>query len=338
MTDTEGLTAKQPSRFTLRILDDAPPLVRARLAGIGQMITTRAVVPLTGQLTDDYGVAAGWLTWQTGGTASDDATPAEPRTGTAALTPTNGWGHKEIEIAHRLDTAPLGLLVDSYLALQVHGLDNDDVTGPKANASAAISLRVVTDETLREELIRREQDQRQTFEQVIGQQRQLLVDTRRLLAEPDGAMLREFAKQQRLLGKRCETIAGQFAQILAEIENNKLEEVSSTARQRIAGGIVEPLGRLTDQAIPGAARQLEQAATATTPRESLATAAAEQQEILNVMQTILQNIARWESFQQAVNLIRNIQSAQKSLRVQTDKELERRIRGLIEPTPVPPQP
>lgn len=338
LTDTEGLAAKQLTRFTLRILDDARPLVRARLAGIGQMITTRAVVPLTGQLTDDYAVAAGWLTWQTGGTAQDDATPAEPRTGTAALTPTNGWGRKEIEFAHRLDTAPIGLLVDSYLALQVHAQDNDAVTGPKTNASAAISLRVVTDETLREELIRREQEQRQAFEQTIGQQRQLLVDTRRLLAEPDAVLLREIEKQQRLLGKRCENIAGQFAQILAEIENNKLEEGSSSARPRIAGGIVEPLGRLTDQAIPGAARQLERATTATTPREALATAAAEQQEILNAMQTILQNMARWESFQQVVNLIRNIQSAQKSLRDQTGKELERRIRGLIEPTPVPPKP
>jgi hypothetical protein len=302
------------------------------------MITTRAVVPLTGQLTDDYAVAAGWLTWQTGGTAKDDATPAEPRTGTAALTSTNGWGRKEIEFAHRLDTAPIGLVVDSYLALQVHALDNDAVTGPKTNASAAISLRVVTDETLREDLIRREQEQRQTFEQIIGQQRQLLVDTRRLLAEPDGALLRETEKQQRLLAKRCESIAGQFAQILAEIENNKLEEGSAAARARIQGGIVEPLGRLTDQAIPSAARHLEQATTATTPRDTLATTAAEQQEILNAMQVILQNMARWESFQQAVNLIRDIQSAQKSLQDQTGKELERRIRGLLEPTPTPPKP
>jgi len=338
LTDTEGLAAKQLTRFTLRVLDDARPLVRARLAGIGQMITTRAVVPLTGQLTDDYAVAAGWLTWQTGGTAKDDATPAEPRTGTAALTPTNGWGHREIEVAHRLDTAPIRLLVDSYLALQVHAQDNDSVTGPKTNASAAITLRVVTDETLREELIRREQEQRQTFEQIIGQQRQLLVDTRRLLAEPDAMLLRETEKQQRLLGKRCENIASQFAQVLAEIENNKLEEGSAAARSRIQGGIVDPLGRLTGQAIPAAARQLERATTATTPREALAPAAADQQEILAAMQTILQNMARWESFQQIVNLIRDIHSTQKSLQDQTGKELERKIRGLLEPTPTPPKP
>jgi hypothetical protein len=55
--DTDNLRNKQSIRFELNIQKDQPPIVTARLDGIGNAITPNAVLPTVGEITDDNGIA-----------------------------------------------------------------------------------------------------------------------------------------------------------------------------------------------------------------------------------------------------------------------------------------
>ena len=57
LEDTDLLRNRQPIRFDFTILKDRPPTVTARLDGIGSAITPNAVLPVLGELADDYGLA-----------------------------------------------------------------------------------------------------------------------------------------------------------------------------------------------------------------------------------------------------------------------------------------
>ncbi len=56
LEDTDGIANRMPVRLDLEIVNDQPPTVGARLDGIGAAITPIAVLPVQGEVTDDYGL------------------------------------------------------------------------------------------------------------------------------------------------------------------------------------------------------------------------------------------------------------------------------------------
>ncbi len=54
--DGDGLRNRHPIRLDFAVLKDNPPVVTARLVGIGSAVTPAAVLPIEGELTDDYGI------------------------------------------------------------------------------------------------------------------------------------------------------------------------------------------------------------------------------------------------------------------------------------------
>ncbi|MDR2704154.1 MAG: hypothetical protein LBC02_00090, partial [Planctomycetaceae bacterium] len=58
LEDTDFLKNRQPIRLRFGIIKDQPPSVTARLDGIGTAITPNAVLPASGEITDDNGLAA----------------------------------------------------------------------------------------------------------------------------------------------------------------------------------------------------------------------------------------------------------------------------------------
>ncbi len=62
LLDEHGLTSDQIPRYVLPISEDTVPEVEAKLVGIGTAVTPNAVLPLTGKVTDDHGLARTWST------------------------------------------------------------------------------------------------------------------------------------------------------------------------------------------------------------------------------------------------------------------------------------
>ena len=65
-TDIDGVSGRQPYRISLSVVPDELPQISVRLAGIGTAITPDAVIPLEGKVSDDYGLARIWYSYQVG--------------------------------------------------------------------------------------------------------------------------------------------------------------------------------------------------------------------------------------------------------------------------------
>ncbi|HUT37218.1 MAG TPA: hypothetical protein VNE39_27300 [Planctomycetota bacterium] len=351
LTDTDGYASRQPARFSLKVVPDQKPVVRARLEGIGDMVTPRAVVPVHARMSDDYAVVSAELVCVLSAEAGKE--PVERRTPFGDRK--EGYGQRQLAAAHRLDVSPLALSPGTHMALHVEARDNDAVSGPKVGLSGTFSLRVVTEDELRSELLRREQEQRLEFERILSDQQKLLENSRALeatlkrdptLAARDRALLASSEKLQRLVGGRALAIAAQFTQILAEVENNRLEADPQIARDRLHGRIIEPLELLARRGVLQAADLLDVArkalptadgsplpATGAPKTESLAAladAVAEQDQLAKSMREILRHMVKWEGYQEAVNLLREVLKAQRNLNEETIREYQRRIQKIFE--------
>lgn len=340
LTDTTGLASRTPARFSLRVMPDRTPTVRARLDGIGDLIVPRAVLPIRATLRDDYAVRKAELVCTT-------AVEKDGGTETVRLPfggPEQTWDRKEIEVAHRQDCRPLDLPVGSRLTLRIEATDNDAVTGPKVGASRGFTLKVVSEDDLRADLLRREQEQRLECERLLRDQRTLAENARalravldasdRALEEEDERLLATTEKRQRLVAGRCTAIADAFAQILAEVENNRLEADPQVARDRLGHKIIEPLRRLARRDVPEAADLLDRAKRAgpDAPARTagLDEAVAAQGRIVADLRDVLQNMVKWEGYQEAVSLLREVLRAQKNVSQETIEEQERRIRSIFD--------
>ncbi|MFO8012870.1 MAG: hypothetical protein R6X20_06135 [Phycisphaerae bacterium] len=340
LTDATGLASRRPARFSLRVMPDRAPTVRARLDGIGDLIVPRAVLPVRATLRDDYAVRKAELVCTTAvENGGEPETVRFPFGG-----PDQPYGGKRIEVAHRQECEPLGVPVGSRLTLRVDATDNDTVAGPKVGASRGFTLKVVSEDDLRADLLRREQEQRLEFERLLRDQRTLsenaralravLDDADRPFAEDDARLLATTEKRQRLVAGRCTAIADPFAQILAEVENNRLEADERVARDRLAGKIIAPLRRLARRDVLQAADLLDRAkrtdADAPGRKAHLDEAVAAQQAVLATMRKVLQNMVKWEGYQEAVSLLREVLRAQKNVSQETTEAQERRIRSIFD--------
>jgi hypothetical protein len=66
LRDTDGIVGRDPVRLDLTAVADEAPRVGLQLAGIGKKITTRARLPVVGEVSDDYGVDRVWWEYQVG--------------------------------------------------------------------------------------------------------------------------------------------------------------------------------------------------------------------------------------------------------------------------------
>jgi len=344
MTDINGLRSKRPARFNVKVNPDETPAARVRLEGIGDLVTTRARVPMMIRLNDDYAVTDSAVVYEWGGGLDADIEAIEPvRRPIESVA--DQYGQPRIdEFEHVFDLQTIDVPLNAHLTFHVEATDNDAISGPKTGKSSTFSLKVVTEEDLRAELLRRETEQRMEFERLLKDQRNLMVDAQALLAGLDDEAERlsaedwrtfsEIEKKQRLGSGRTEGIAIQFEQILAEVINNRLEEAGGRTQERLAESIIGPLRGLAARDMPAAAELFDRARKANVgpgQRRELLTAAIDQQAtVIETMREILKNMVKMEGYQEAINLLREILKSQENISEQTIKELEERIEDIFD--------
>jgi hypothetical protein len=192
-------------------------------------------------------------------------------------------------------------------------------------------LRVVSREELMAELNRREQEYRQDFERLLNQQEELYGELLSLAGNPGTSAgdasrrLGQLARLQRDFGGRANGLRLQFEQILSELRINQLS--SAAAEARLGGGIVEPMTFLSRTRMPVAAEQLEALGRETTAG-NMQLARDTQAELIAEMQRILTAMLKWEGFQEAVSLLREVLKLQGNLSQETEKRIEAEIFGI----------
>jgi len=294
LSDTDGITSRDPVRLSLVPIADQPPQLTARLTGIGDQITARAQLPAAGSISDDYGIDEAYFAYTV-----DQQPPARRP---IALPPGNT---AELKLEAVFPVEDLKLTPGQKLLVSVKAADRYDLgTGPNIGSSQRRLLDVVTPEQLRASLEKRELVLRQRFERII----QEVTETRDLLARieftaPDAdentegdpaeeatddgaepgdepgdepnkepaegsdassperqATLRKLRVQRAMQDGRKNAnetrgVAEAFDDIRRQFINNRID--TQELNSRLKQGIADPLLRITDEMFPELQRRLE---------------------------------------------------------------------------------
>ncbi len=329
LADETGLTNLServpPVRFTVRLMADTPPKVKMKIKGLGEMVTPEAVLPIETDFSDVYGLASAELLYAPSGSGAEPAAITEPMPGFEIGTKT---------FARTLDwsVATHGLAEGDRFSLHAQASDFDDVSGPNVGKSATVVLRVVSRDELLGELDRREQEYRQDFERILRQQEELYSDLltwsgvldSQVDPQKRGQQFARLARRQRDQAGRLTTLRMQFEQVLSELRVNQLS--SPAIERRLGGGVIEPINALARAGMPEAAERLDDLSQGETP-ERIQAARDAQDALLASMRAILDSMRKWEGFQEAVILLRDVLKMQRKLIRETERRVESEIFG-----------
>ncbi len=354
LSDTDGIRSPQPTQLRLVTIADMPPQLAVRLRGIGAAVTPQARLPVVGEIRDDYGIARTWFDY-----SIDQGEPQTRPIRELPSAPATAVLNDEA-----LEVADLGLEVGQQLALAVKAADLYDLSGgPNVGSGDRWQLEVVTADRLRTMLEARELVLRQRFEQIIRE----ATETRDLLArmefggaaaderdgenaenpaDPDAAdrptpmqqlTARTLRVQRALQNSRknaheTKGVAEAFDDIELQLINNRVD--TEELRFRIAEGIAQPLHAIADQTLPELERRLD-ALQEALDDETLGPARRDRarrqaDQALLAMQVVLQRMIELESFNEAVEMLRQIIALQGDLEEQTKQRQRQRLLDLLE--------
>ena len=345
LLDEGGLANARKSKFTLTLKEDAPPRVRAELLGIGGLVSSRARLPTDYQAADEFGLldvkfAANWK--------SEDPQPDQPTSKEALIATleqqeTKPW-QSDSNVAV-FDIMPLKLKPGTSLRLAVVARDDRPET-PGTGKSQEFLMRVVTDEELRADLLRREDEQRKAFEQAYEIQLTLTADLETLsISRPkDGQSEADFHRQRDLkllrlvrdqkgVGTAIDNIATRFEEFLVEIDNNRLEEAEKEVvpgrpgiEERYNVRIIQPIRELDSELVTLATQHLDSCRRVEQQPTELDKATQQtgetQQLILERMKVILKAMNDSRSFQDLLNSLLEI----KRLEIQMREEAREKMK------------
>ncbi len=326
--------------FTLKYSPDLAPSVNAVLEGIGGMVLARARIPYRCSIEDDYGIVASRIKFEW--RSDEEGSLMETRKSEISI-PAESLGAKKVLFQDAVDLSKLNLVAGSGFSLEIEADDNDDVSGPKTGKSTKFLLRVVSENELRDNLLRREKELRQEFESVLKRQEDVLTDSeafRAGLAESgelsarQRKLLMECQHNEKLLAPSVVSIASRLSSIIVETQNNRIEESGGPIEQRLGKQIVGPLRYLGEETLPSIARQFDvvrRQMDRTEERDvALEQVVVTERRAIATMKEILGFMMKSEGFQEAVNLLHQVQLEQRNVSDLTDREKRERIERLLE--------
>ena len=331
LVDTGGLSSSRRSKFKLAIKEDDIPKVRASLLGISGLVSARAMLPTSFQAADEYGLTklAFDCNWKLG---VDDEQAVVRNILFDELGMVDGKpvrNHKDDRV---LDLLALKLTPGTSFKFAVAASDNHPEK-PNVGRSQEFLLRVVSDEELRADLLRREIEQRKAFDQAYQVQLELSTELQAVAArlpEP-GASQEEFdatreasfinlVQNQKGIGTAIDRIANRFEEFLVEVKNNRLDEAENEIapdqriERRFDEKIIKPIRRLDQELVSMATRNLDNCRRAATPpaefEQAVGQTVAIHNEILEEMKKILSAMNDSESFQEIINDILEVKKEQ----------------------------
>ncbi len=322
LLDANGLANTVRRQFVVRLVPDAPPVVELNVPGAGEVLTPQAQLQLALQFKDRYGLAEAAVVYRLGDAAAEDhRLPADD------LNP----GATQLATTLALRLPELGAEEGQRLTLQGEARDANNISGPGIGTSAQYSYRIVSAEALLAELGRREQEFQQEFGRLVNSQEQLrndLLSAATLAARnPDARdplrdLMAAAERRQRQLARQTGHVRGQFQRIFDELALNQLD--TPQVRKRLIVGIVRPLDALAARALTEAADDI---ARFEDPQRSVSFANLDhtQQALLQEMQRILNQMARWEGFHETLGLLQAVIDMQRQLKEETDRTLHHQL-------------
>jgi len=322
--------------------------VNVQLKGIGTAITPGARLPAAGEIVDDYGLSKVWFDFQI------DESPAQQR----PLQTTAAIGQEKTAVDDVMEVGDLALQPKQKLHWAIQAADTCALEGgPNVGSSQRYVLDVVTPEQLRAMLEGRELQVRRRFEILIAE----LTETRDLLAgielggakpadapaaKPDEATKpaastpepESLTKIERVVqnclrsGHDTLQVADAFDEIREEMINNRVD--TEELKTRLKDGIADPLKKIVNERYTKLDEKLKQLiAQVADPQVSVATqkaSVAEMDAILVQMKQVLDKMLELETFNEVLDMLRQIIDAQEKVNEETKQQQKKKLRDLID--------
>lgn len=340
LVDTKGIQNRRPVSFVLRQQPDQKPDIQAKLTGIGNMVLTKAIVPVTSRIKDDFGISDAWIETRV---QKEKGEHTKHKFAPEDLIGKLEENTTEVDYLAHIPMQELTVTPDNTVMLRVWAQDNDTVSGPKKGNSPTITLRVVTEEKLRSVLQTREQTLHQQFRRMIQDQEEMLercrivhsrINEKNEVTEELKQNISDLEQSQHKMARRALDVSAQFSTMVDTIRNNRLEEPGGPMQSRLVQKIITPVERLATELNPPATKRFKSALASTKQvskcLESLTEARSLQNKILQRMRQIQEDMARSETIREAIKLLRDILRKQKKLEEKTKDKQEESEESIFE--------
>ena len=317
--DEDHAELPQPPQFSVVAVPDKAPSSRLELSGVGLNVTRRAKIAyrITGR--DDYGLSAGELRVEPGGRPERK----EPKEGEKEpKPPEGGWPTDALQVvpAEPAMTGPEAsaegvldlktLRLEPKMSLRLWAEVRDGKPGDAQDGpSATITLRVVTEEQLLNELLRRLYEQRQLLEKLARDED----DLGRALASQDEEAFKRSVAVHHDVGRTLARATKEISAVITEMESNDI--LDGPTRGRLQTEVVAALNLLRQNELSLAtstAEAVQQAGEAERP--GLAGDAAQaSRDLADAIRAIADRMGRIEELAEIVAQLKRIIRKQRAL-------------------------
>ncbi|MEQ8855579.1 hypothetical protein [Gimesia sp.] len=361
LEDADGLLVTEPIRLSINGIVDQPPQIDTQLKGIGKSITRKAMIPVQGTITDDYGIQAARFDFLVDEDKNFRPRPfrkkpsERPREFTLQRNDREEW--------ERFEVLPLDLKVGQKISLTVHAEDADNLSGPHQVHGETYHFEIVTDEELLSQLYSKELNLRKRFEQIfkeVTQTRDELSERIEQLKQAESIKAKQKQGQsdpkwndtlleiqtavavsadRSLYGSRknateTASIVESFHDIREELVNNGV--ATAQILGRIDDKILSPLTMIHEQDFPEVDQHLGLLRLAiekqNDPLPEMQTSIELLNAMLNRMQSVLDEMQDLLEFHEAIEMLKNLIEREKELTEETKKyrknKLLDRLKGL----------
>jgi len=328
LRDADGIRSREAMRLSISVVPDEAPLVNVQLKGVGSAITPQARLLAAGDVTDDYALQRLWFDFHV------DDQPARQQAISSAAE-----GKEKVTLAEAFEVRDLALEPKQKLHWSVQAADRCDLEGgPNQGASQRYVLDVVTPEQLRAMLEARELELRRRFETIIDE----ATDTRNLLAgvtpgkaegaSPQLVQLERVVQNSKRSAHETAEVAGSFDEIREEMINNRID--TEELKTRLKDGVADPLRKIVSERFPKFdAALVELTAKMADPQQAeapKAAAVAQADAILVEMKQVLDKMLELETFNEVLDMLRQIIGAQEKINDETKAKQKSKLRDLLE--------
>lgn len=344
LEDIDDIIGAEPARITIHGIADNAPSIAAELKGIGTSVTRKAEIPVAALITDDYGIKDVRFEFQV-----DDKEPWESR----SLTKSPDGEPREFKLqeddndpTERFEILKMDLEIGQKLTLTVVAEDADNLNGPHVSRSQKFTFKIVSNEELLSLLYQRELNLRKRFEQIISEVKQTRTDLILHRSKADDAAKLSVEEKS----KKAEALTAVIASVIRSLhairknstETTSVEEAFQDIREelinnavhtpqmleRIDEKIVKPLHALNTGDYPSVDESLGALKLilddGRDPLPGLDESIAQIGVMLDQMDTILKEMQRLETFQEAIELLKSIIDQQQQLEDRTKSERKKR--------------
>lgn len=321
-----GRLVSKPYFLAVGLLKDRQPRLTIRSSGVGRRVTPVARIPLAVRATDDFSLASLVLDWELTSIRESqphrEAKQLELETFAIAA---NAEPISQFEYDNELELRGSKLTPGNTLKLRGTATDACAL-GAQTGHSRWLTFQIVSADELFYDILMRQREQRARFAAALESAKAQAKSLARIAGHEE---LPGVARAQQVINRQVWQVATRLDATLEEMVLNDL--ANPQARENLQSTIITPMRKLHDDLLTGLRGSiggLVQAGAIAEDRRTEAVDLADRS--IEVMEAILAQMARWESFIDVLNQVKHIIEAQKSILQDSENAVEKRIENIFD--------